>query len=123
MATITDGTTTLDIGMADERLDPILEKSSKITAGGNIRSITSGERLRIAIDCRLTPAKYRTLLNIIKSGATNYYFTPNNSTTEYTDLYPNTTWPLNCNIDSIKRKWDNRSYYYVSFIVEAVSYA
>jgi hypothetical protein len=123
MATLSDGTTDIDLGTANERINPIIDKSSKITAGGNIRSITGGERLMFAVDIRATQATYRSIINLLTNGASNYYYTPNNSTVEWTSLYPNTTWPLNCNINNLKRTWDNRSYFYVSFEVEAISYA
>jgi len=121
MATVSDGTTNIDIGTSDERIDATIEKSTTRTAGGNYRSVTGGERLAFSVKCRLTPAVFRTLLDLLKNGASSYYFTPNDSST-ISDLYPTTTFPLNCNITNLKRSWDNRSYYYVSFTVESSSY-
>ena len=121
MASVTDGSTTIDLGKCDETIMPMLEKTSKRTGGGNIRSITSGERLGFQIKARVTPAVYRTLLDLLQNGASNYYYTPN-STTEFTGLYPSTTFPLNANIYNLSRDWDNRSYFYITFDVESTTY-
>ena len=121
MATITDGTTSLDLGKTTETIDPVLEKTTVRTAGGNLRSVTSGERLRFRCQARLSPANYRTFIDLLNNGASNYFFTPTDST-QWTNLYGSTTWPLIANIYNIKRAWDNRSYYYVDFFVESVSY-
>lgn len=121
MATLSDGTTDIDLGKVNERINPMLDKSSKRTAGGNIRSITAGERLSFAVDIRATPAVYRSILDLMVNGSTNYYYTPND-TSEFVGLYPATTFPLNCNINNLKRTWDNRSQFYISFDVEAISY-
>jgi hypothetical protein len=121
MATVTDGTTSLDLGYVTEAIDPVLEKTTLRTAGGNLRSVTSGERLRFKAQARLSKADYRTFINLLKNGASNYFFTPTDDE-EWTDLYPTTTWPLNANIYNIKRAWDNRTKFYVDFMVESVSY-
>jgi len=121
MSIVTDGTTSIDLGNTNETIDPILEKSSKRTGGGNVRSITSGERFGMLVEARLTPATYRSFLDLMNNGASSYFFTPTD-TTQWTDLYPAATWPLNANIFNISRSWDNRSYYYVKFEVESTSY-
>nr|BDD44680.1 hypothetical protein 10 [Legionellales bacterium] len=121
MAIISDGTTEIDFGRADETVLPGLEKTTKVTAGGNIRSITAGERFKMRVIVRVTPAVYRSFIDLMNNGASNYYFTPTD-TTQWDDLYPDITWPLNVDISGIDRDWDNRSYYYVSFNVESVSY-
>ena len=121
MCKISDGTTEIDFGKSTEKIIPGLEKTSKVTAGGNIRSITAGERFRMNVTIRCTPAVYRSFLNLMNNGASNYYFTPSD-TTEWDDLYPDITWPLNANIYSINEDWNNRGYYYVAFRVDSTSY-
>jgi len=121
MAIISDGTTSVDLGLCAELIDPILEKSSKRTAGGNTRSITSGERLVFSVKGRVTPTILRSAFDLLKNGASNYFYTPNDAS-EWEDLYDSSNFPLNCNITGLKREWDNRNYYYIMFNVESVSY-
>lgn len=121
MAIISDGTTEIDLGKTAETIGPGLEKTSKRTGGGNIRSITSGERFKMDCRSRGTPAVYRSLLDLMKNGASSYFFTPTD-TSQWTDLYPLTTWPMNANIFDIKREWDNRGIFYIKYKVESTSY-
>ncbi len=121
MATISDGTTDLDLGSSIETIDPQLEKSSKRTGGGNIRAITGGERFKMSVQARLTAAQYRTFIDLMNNGANEYFFTPSDST-QWTDLYPATTWPLSIDLTGLRRQWDNRTSYYVDFTVESASY-
>lgn len=120
---LTDGTTTLTFSNSDENINPVLEKNTKRTAGGNTRSITGGERALFNVTVRLTPTQYRTLLNLLNNGADNYFFTPQDSTdTWMTSLYPDISFPLNVNITETARKWDNRSYWYVEMQAESTGY-
>jgi hypothetical protein len=121
MAIVSDGTTDLDLGLCEEKEMGGLEKSTKTTAGGNRRSITAGERFAMDVKARLTPAEFRSLRDLLNNGSSNYYFTPSD-TTQWTDLYPDITWPLNVDISAPIRDWDNRSRYYVSFGVSSTSY-
>jgi hypothetical protein len=121
MAKVTDGTTEIDFGKCMETVMPSLEKATKTTAGGNFRAITAGERFRMEVKPRVTPAVYRSFIDLLNNGASNYYFTPSD-TTQWTALYPDITWPLNVDISSPMKDWDNRSYYYISFEVVSVSY-
>jgi len=121
MAIVSDGTTDVDLGLSFETIDPGLEKSSKRTGGGNIRSITSGERFKMDVRSRVTPTLYRTFLDLMQNGASNYFFTPSD-TTQWEDLYPDISWPLNANIYNISREWDKRDIFYINFKVESTSY-
>jgi hypothetical protein len=121
MAIVSDGTTDITILDADENLKSTLERASKRTGGGNVRSITGGERIVSTIKGRVTPANYRLLIDLQKNGASNYFYTPNDSS-EWSDLFPTDTWPLNCNIFNLESPWNNRSYYYIEFEMESVSY-
>ena len=121
MAKVSNGTTEIEFKYAIERIDPLLEKTSKRTGGGNIRSITSGERLNFSVQVRSTPAKYRLLLNMLKDGSSNYFYEPND-TSEWSDMYSSTLFPLNANFTNVKREWDRRDIYYIKFDVESVSY-
>jgi len=120
---ISDGTTDLTYEYSDENIMPIIEKSTKRTAGANDRNILGGERLSIDVRFRTTATGYRNLINLLTNNADNYFFTPQDYTSQWwSDLYPDIEWPLNCTISNIKRKWDNRSRWWVSLDVESTSY-
>ena len=76
MAIISDGTTTVDLGLSFEIPSPGLDRSTKTTAAGNTRSITSGERFKMKVTSRITATRLRTFLNLMLNGASNYFFTP-----------------------------------------------
>ena len=120
---LTDGTTTVTIQYSDDKISPIIEKTTKRTAGANVRQITGGERLTITSRVRVTPAKYRELIDLLTNNADNYFFTPEDSTLSWwADLYPNLTFPVNGSITNVIREWDNRDYWYVTFNIETTSY-
>jgi hypothetical protein len=120
---LTDGTTTFTSLNSDEKIEPIIEKNTKRTAGGNTRSITGGERFSATVRIRETHGDYRSLLNLLNNGADNYYFTPQDSTATWmTSLYPDITFPLNINVSPPTREWDNRSVWYIKFDVESSGY-
>jgi hypothetical protein len=121
MAIISDGVTDIDLGKCAEAIDPILEKSSKRTGGGETRSVTGGERVGFIVQCRITPVLYRSLIDLMNNKANAYFFTPTDAT-EWTSLYPSTTWPLSVDLTALKRDWDRRDIFYVSFRVESSSY-
>jgi hypothetical protein len=121
MAIVSDGSTDVDLGKCVESLNPVIEKSSKRTGGGDTRSVTGGERLQMDVQCRITPALYRTFIDLMNNGANEYFFTPTD-TSEWSSLYPTTTWPLSVNLTNLQRDWDRRDIYYVSFKMESVSY-
>ncbi len=121
MAIVSDGITEVDLGLSNEKIIPGIDKSTKRTGGGNIRAITSGERFRMDVTCRISDTLYRTLLDLLLNGSNNYFFTPSDIT-EWTRLYPDINFPLNSDISSPTREWDKRNIYYVNFNVESVSY-
>jgi hypothetical protein len=122
MAVFSDGTTDLTYS-SDETYQLPVEKTTKRAGGGNLKSITSGERLSIGVRLRLTPAQYRSLLNLFSNNADNYYYTPEESEKSWmSDLWPNVTWPINVNYSSISNEWNNRGYWYVVLGIDSTSY-
>lgn len=118
---ITDGTTTLTFNDSEEIIDDFdLDKTSKKTAGGDYRSVTTGERFDLTSRFRTTAANIRSLKNLLNNGATDYWFTPTRSWDD--DLYTNITFPLNVNITKIKFEWYNTTVYWVTMKVESTSY-
>ncbi len=121
MAIVSDGVTTVDLGLSFEIPAPGVEKSTTLTGGGNTRSITSGERFRMSVESRVTATLLRTFLDLMLNGASSYFFTPSDIT-QWSALYPRINFPLNSNIFNISRQWDRRTLYYVNFDVESTSY-
>ncbi len=123
MAIISDGVTDVTIDYVDENINPVVERTTKRTAGGNLRTITSGERLDMQLNMRVTPAQYRSLLTIFTNKADNYFYTPEASTASYwSALYPSLTFPMNATFRNMKRDWDNRGYWYVQMNMESTEY-
>jgi hypothetical protein len=123
MAIISDGSTDITIEFVDEEINPNLEKSEKRTAGGNARSITGGERLILDLKLRLTPSQVRSITNLFKNNANNYYYTPEDSTADYwSELYPSLSFPYNATFSKLVRDWDNRSKWYYKMVVTSTEY-
>ncbi len=123
MAKISDATTEIDLPQSDERLEPVLEKATKRTAGAELRSITGGERFKMNVRSRTTPAVFRTVIDLLNNGATDYFYTPEDETASWlTDLYPDLSFPLNANFSNLRREWDNRKAFYIAYDVEATAY-
>lgn len=121
MAIFSDGTTDIEIKFVDEDIQPVLEKSSKTSAGGRLKTQTAGERLVMGIRFRTTAALFRSLMTLLKNGADEYYYTPEDTHQFYTT--GNTvTFPLNVNFDSVSHEWDNRSMYYVNMKITSINY-
>jgi len=118
---ITDGTTTLTFTDSEENFNDFdIEKTRKMTAGGDWKSIVAGERFDIKSRFRTTPENLRLLKDLLNNGSSNYWFTP---TVDWSsDLFPDITFPLRVDITKIKIEWHNGSYYYVTMDVESVSY-
>jgi hypothetical protein len=120
---ISDGTTDLTYEYSDESINPVIERSNKRTAGGNMRTVTGGERLTVSTTFRTTGTGYRNLINLLNNNADNYFFTPQDSDKQYwSDLYPDITFPINATFSNITRTWDNRSKWWVSMEVQSTSY-
>ncbi len=67
MGIFSNGTTNITYD-TDESIKDTIEKTTKRTGGGNLRTITSGERVEFRIDIRVTPTEYRALLELLKDG-------------------------------------------------------
>jgi hypothetical protein len=121
MAIFSDGTTDVTIEFVDETIAPVLEKSVTTSAGGRLKTQTGGERLTFSIRFRTTAALFRSLMNLLKNGADEYYYTPEDTHQFYTTS--NTvTFPLNVVFNQIAWEWDNRSTYYIGMQVTSVDY-
>jgi hypothetical protein len=100
---ITDGVTNLTFTDSDDIIDPIIEKSSRRTGSGDFRC--------------------RTILNLLNNNATNYFFTPRESTQSWmTALYPDITFPLNVNVTKFKTSFQTKDVVYFTIKVESTSY-
>jgi len=96
---ISDGTTTLTFIDAGGNPDSEIISSERITASGRIKSQSSGERYSEMVNIRLTGAEYRQLLDLLKNGATEYYYTPSSIPPEYSA----SDFPMTVRIDNIRK--------------------
>lgn len=120
MATISNGTTSLTPAtVADEQTGPIMDMSTRQTAGGSERTQVAGERIGIRVKMRLTASECNTLLSIYTNNTSGYwYYTPQTTS----GIYGSLTLPIVCTMSKPEPEWDNRSYYYVSFDITSVDY-
>lgn len=121
MSIITDGTTSITTTgvLSDDFLN--LEQSTRKTAGGGTRTIRTGARFVIEETYRLTGTEFRSLIDLLTNGATQYYFTPST----VPDFMESTDFPLLCNIGIIKKKrhvGGGTKKYYMTVKIEGVSY-
>ena len=121
MGIFSDGSTDITIDFIDETPIPTLDKAVRRSAGGKLKSQTSGQRWAMNLRFRTTGAVSQSLLDLLDNGADEYYYTPNDTHTLYT-ANNKVTFPINVVFSKIKREWDNRSKYYMSILAEAVSY-
>ncbi len=123
MAKISDGTTEISMPQSDDRVNPGIEKSTKRTAGRELRSTVGGEVFKMSVRSRATPAVFRTVIDLLKNGSPNYFFTPEEEDKQWlADLYPDVSYPLNANFSNLGREWDNRNAFYITYDVESTSY-
>ena len=118
MAVFSDGTTDITIKFVDEQITPIIERATKTSAGGRLKSQSTGERLQLRLRIYGTGAQQRSLFNLLTNGANEYYYTTEDTHT----LYSNVTFPLNVIIDNIGWEFDNRSNYVLTATVTSVDY-
>lgn len=118
--TLTDGTTTFNVE-SDAHFYADIEKASAKSAGGYWRTQIAGERLKCTESLRLTGAQYRALLDLIKNGAANYYYTPDITPPEYDDA----DFPISVYFDLSKKKeeaYNGSIIYYVDLDIESSEY-
>lgn len=118
MAIISNGTTDITLEFADEILLPSLEKVNKRASGGNLKQQVGGERIQLGVKARVTPSLFRSVLDLLKDGSINYFYTPED---DY-DLYTKVIKPIPVQIDNIGEEWDNRKVHYIKFDVRSISY-
>lgn len=118
---ISDGTTNLTF--TGTRHDDFLnvEKSRNVSAGGRIKSQTSGRRFVVVENIRCTAAQVETLIELLTNGASYYYYTPTN-TPGYME---SGDFPMQVNIDMPKKTgfdWNGAKYYHVELNIESTDY-
>jgi len=118
VAIISDGSTDITIQYVDEKPQPQLITADKMSASGAIKSQTSGERLVIKCEARMTASQLRSVLDLLKNTASTYFYTPEETHGVYADVL----FPIEARFSELKHKWDNRSFYYVTWKVESVDY-
>ena len=117
-AIISDGTTDINIGLANEIPNRVIERNSKNSASGAIKQQVAGSRLIFSVNARVTGAVYNSLVNLLVNGSQFYFYTP----TDTHSMFPDVTFPLAVEISGLKRDWDNRNVYYISFKTKSIDY-
>ena len=117
-AIISDGTTDINIGLANEIPNRVIERNSKNSASGAIKQQVAGSRLIFSVNARVTGVVYNSLVNLLVNGSQFYFYTP----TDTHSMFPDVTFPLAVEISGLKRDWDNRNVYYISFKTKSIDY-
>ena len=118
MAIISNGVTDIDLQFADEKMIPSIDKVNKKSSGGDLKQQVGGERFKLKVKARVTPIVFRSLIDMLKDGSEQYFYTPQD---EYV-LYSSVTKPIPVQVDKLAEDWDNRNVYYITFTVESTSY-
>ena len=115
---ISDGTTSITIDTADGNGDFIPIKSKKITAGGEIRSRTTGNRYLVAEIFEVTGSELSDIITLINSNASTYYYTPTRTPPEWSS----SDFPMSVSIDytgKSQRVYNGSIKYYISLAIES----
>ncbi len=115
---LSDGTTDIEVEYANEVNIPVIDKSTRTSASGNIKSQTSGKRFALQVKCRTTATIATAMYEMLTNGAAAYYYTPEENHAPFSS----SLYPIEVSVSDFKIEWDNRSTYYLNFKVESVSY-
>ena len=116
---ITDGITEIEVEYADETENTIIDQSIRRTTGGSLKQQISGERFSLDVRVRVTPTTARSIKTLLMNGASRYYYEPEE---DYSVLYPDVTFPVEVIVSKFNRIWNNDSFQYFTFTVDAVDY-
>jgi hypothetical protein len=102
--------------------DPEIEMTTKNSTGGDIKTQISGERFKSIESYPVTGAQLRSILDLIKNGSNNYFYTPHTTPPEY----DSTDFPMLCKIDykgKTTRAVDGGApIYYITLEITGVGY-
>lgn len=118
---LSDGTTTLTFNQSWLNPDQTLSVSTSVTAGGRVKMQTGGERFEGEEIMRVNGSDLRALYTLLKSGATEFYYTPTDTPPEYTSV----TFPITVAITDIKKTtkaYNGNIIYHVSMNVTGTEY-
>ena len=118
MAIISDGITDIVIEFVDEIPQPKIDKVNKVSSGGRLKQQVGGQRFGMKCKARVTAAKFQNVINLLNNGSLNYYYT----TEVDHPLYSNVSQPVPVQVNKIGQNWDNRSFHYIEFSLEGISY-
>ena len=118
MAIISDGVTNITVAFVDEKIAPSLDRVSKVSSGGDLKQQVGGERYKNNCQARVSSTLFRQIMDLLNNGATNYFYTPEETNPFYSGLVA----PIPVQFSKLGQQWDNRKNHYISFTVEAISY-
>ena len=112
-------TDSIEVDYADEIPNIIIDNTNRITAGGQIKTIVSGERFSLGVRVRVSQLQYRILINLLRSSQGTLYYTPEQ---DYSIMYPTVAFPLMVSITDIKQEFKGGVVQYISFTVTGTEY-
>lgn len=115
---ISDGTTDITITTADANGDYIPIKSKKITAGGEIRSRTTGSRYLVSEIFEVTGDQLLDIQEMIQSNASEYFYTPSTIPPEWSA----SDFPMSVDIEytgKTHRIYNGQIKYFISLAIES----
>ena len=110
---------TIEILYADEVPLIKLDTTRRVSAGGDYKTIPTGERFALNVSVRVNNTNLRTLLDIIMGGSETLYYTPEE---DYSTLYPTVSFPLKVSMTNYKISDYSGIQKYITFSVESVAY-
>ena len=116
---ITDGTTTFTKNTAEGNGDYVPIKSKKITAGGQIRTRTTGNRYYVSEMFEVTGSELSDIIGLINNNSISYDYTPTVIPPEWTSG----DFPMPVSIDYVgktERVYNGSIQYFITLEIESI---
>ncbi len=114
---IGDGTTDIEVLYPDEKHIYNLDKTTRLSSGGRLKSQVSGRRIKLTVEARVTIEIYNQILNMLENQSLTYYYTPSEI---WQGLYPTVTLPFEANFTLQDPVYQSPSIVYMRIDVESV---
>lgn len=115
---ISDGTTSITIDTADGNGDFEPIKSKKVTAGGQLRTRTTGNRYLVSEIFEVTGSELSDIITLINTNATTYFYTPSTIPPEFSA----SDFPMSVSIDytgKSQKIYNGEIKYYATLAIES----
>ena len=115
---ISDGTTSITISTADGNGDFSQIKSRKVTAGGELRIRTTGDRYSVSETFEASGSELSDILELLNNNSSEYFYTPTTVPPEFSSSY----FPMSVDITyagKIERIYSGEIKYFISLEIES----